>query len=167
MIHIYYGFGRGKTSTLNGTALRGLSAGKEVEYFRFLKGRPTGEDQQLEKLGIKVRYFHHTDKFVMWMSPEEKQETRRKVLEGLNAISASKADLILIDEGIDLIETGLATEDELILALQNPYRNNADILISGHYVLKDLFNLAGLITHFEAEKHYYDEGVKAKEGIEF
>ncbi len=167
MIHIYYGFGRGKTSTLNGTALRGLSAGKTVEYFRFLKGRPTGEDEQLEKLGIKIKYFHHTDKFVMEMSPLEKQETRQRVINGLNAISASKADLILIDEGIDLIETGLATEDELILALQNPYQNKADILISGHYVLKELFNLAGLITHFEVEKHYYNEGVKAKKGIEY
>ncbi|NQZ28813.1 MAG: cob(I)yrinic acid a,c-diamide adenosyltransferase [Mycoplasmatales bacterium] len=167
MIHIYYGFGRGKTSTLNGTALRGLSAAKKVEYIRFLKGRPTGEDKQLEKLGIKIKYFHHTSKFVMEMTPLEKEETRRKVIDGLNAISASKADLILIDEGLDLIETGLATEDELILALQNPFNNNADILISGHYILKDLFKLAGLITYFKPEKHYYNEGVKAKEGIEF
>ncbi len=167
MLHIYYGFGRGKTSTLNGTALRSLSANKKVDYFRFLKGRVTGENKQLKKLGLEVQNFHHTNKFIIEMSPLEKKETRQVVINGLNAISASKADVILIDEVIDLVETGLATEDELILALQNPMKNNADILISGHYELKELFSLAGLITHFEAKKHYYDEGIKAKEGIEY
>ncbi len=167
MLHIYYGFGRGKTSTLNGTALRALSAGKTVEYIRFLKGRKTGEDEQLKKLGIVVKYFHKTDKFIFQMSSEEKKEVCKEVAKGLNAISNSSADILLIDEGLDLVETKLAKEEELILALQNSIQKKKDILISGHYKLNKLFKLADLITLYTPEKHYFDKGVKAKEGIEY
>ncbi|CAM9129568.1 cob(I)yrinic acid a,c-diamide adenosyltransferase [Mycoplasma marinum] len=167
MLHIYYGFGRGKTSTLNGTVLRAISANKKIEYFRFLKGRKTGEDEQLAKLGVVVRNFHYTDKFTIEMTDEEKRKEREIVLKGLNAISSSKAEVIFIDEGLDLVKTKHATEDEIILAIQTPYRNNADILISGHYKLDSIFEVADLITEFIPEKHYFDKGVKAKKGIEF
>ncbi len=166
MLHIYYGFGRGKTSTLNGTILRSIAANKSVEYFRFLKGRKTGENKELKILGVKVQNFHHTDKFTKDMTKEEKDKTREIVLEGLNKISASKADIIYLDEFLDLVETGHATEEEMILVIQKHIKTK-DVLISGHYKLEKLFALADLITHFDAEKHYFDKGVQAKKGIEY
>ena len=77
MIHIYYGFGKGKTSTLNGSAIRAKSAGLKVAYVRFLKGRFTSENNLLEKCGIKIENFHHTTKFTIEMNEEEFKETQK------------------------------------------------------------------------------------------
>lgn len=37
MIHIYYGYGKGKTSAALGLALRACGAGKKVDFFSFLR----------------------------------------------------------------------------------------------------------------------------------
>ncbi len=167
MLHIYYGFGRGKTSTLNGTILRTLSANISVEYFRFLKGVKTGEDPQLKKLGVEVQNFHETDKFTKDMTEEEKKRTRVTVLKGLEKIKNSKADAIFLDEFLDLVETQHASEEEIWDAIEEHFKNGKDILISGHYKLEKFFSNADLITEFTPIKHYLDKGVKAKKGIEF
>ncbi len=167
MLHIYYGFGRGKTSTLNGTVLRSIEANLSIDYFRFLKGRETGENAQLKKLGLIVQNFHHTDKFTMDMTEEEKKETRKVVLKGLQSIQNSKADVIIIDEFLDLVETGHASDVELLKSIEKHLDNNKDVLVSGHYKLANIFKKADLITFFKSEKHYFDKGVAAKRGIEY
>ncbi|MCP4336902.1 MAG: cob(I)yrinic acid a,c-diamide adenosyltransferase [Mycoplasma sp.] len=166
MLHIYYGFGRGKTSTLNGTALRAISSKKKVEYFRFLKGRETGENEQLAKLGLEIKNYHFTNKFTKDMTPEEKIKTKEIILKGLKDISESSADIIFLDEFLDLVETKHATTEQLLDAIKDHIKTK-DVLISGHYFLKEIFDKADLITHLKAEKHYFNKGVQAKKGIEF
>ncbi|AGR40804.1 cob(I)yrinic acid a,c-diamide adenosyltransferase [Spiroplasma taiwanense] len=71
-LHIYCGEGKGKTSILNGTAIRAIGAGLKVKYIRFLKNRETSENKVLEKIGIKIEnYYHFSKKFVWEMNLEE------------------------------------------------------------------------------------------------
>lgn len=169
MIHIYYGLGKGKTSTLNGSAIRAIGANMRVGYFRFLKGRKTNEDSQLEKLGIKVMSLHPSEKFVLQMTPEEVFKSRDAAKSTMQFIllNKDKYDLIILDEFLDLAahNVNFLTETAMLEFLD--HLQEKEVLISGHTKLEKLFEQADLITHYQPEKHYFEKGVKAREGIEF
>lgn len=170
MIQIFYGYGKGKTSTLNGQALRLFGAGKKVCIVRFLKWQDSSEDKVIESLGISVHKFHSSPKFVMQMDDNEKDDAQKKANEGFAFIKnkASEYDAILLDEFLDLAASNVnfaSPQDLLDLIMLLP--KNKEIFISGHIAIKPLFDVADLITHFEKEKHYFDKGHKARKGIEF
>lgn len=169
MIHIYYGYGRGKTSILNGSAIRAKGANMKVGVFRFLKGRETSEDSQLKKLDIPVFKFQSSEKFVIQMSVEEKFKARNEALAGMRYVitNKNKFDVIVLDELIDLTarNVNFITETDLIEFLQA--LGDKEILISGHDKHERVFEKADLITHLQPEKHYYEKGVTGRPGIEF
>lgn len=169
MIHIYYGLGKGKTSTLNGSAIRAHGANLKVAIFRFLKGRQTNEDAMLEKLGIKVMSLHPSEKFVMQMTPEEVFKSRDAARSTMQFIlmNKDKYDMIILDEFLDLAahNVNFLTEVNIVEFLQK--LEGKEVLVSGHTKLPRVFKVADLITYYEPEKHYFEKGVKAREGIEY
>lgn len=170
MIQIFYGYGKGKTSTLNGQAIRLIGAGLKVGIFRFLKGRDSSEDKILESLGIVVTKFQSSTKFVFEMNEDEKREAKQKVEEGLNFIkqNINNFDAIMLDEILDLTAGTVDFVSQHALSdFISSLPKDKEIFISGHTVVKPLFDDADLITHFEKEKHYFDKGVKARLGVEF
>lgn len=169
MIQIYYGDGKGKTSCLNGSAIRAKGAGLNVIIFRFLKGIETSEDIKLKEPGIIVMKVHVGTKFVFQMKDDEKQLLKKHIAEVINFIKLNKDkyDMIILDELLDLVAKNvLMTTEEEILELVNTIKDK-EVLISGHTKIKKLFNQADLITKFKKEKHYFDKGVQSRKGIEF
>lgn len=169
MLHIYWGLGKGKSSTLNGMALRAKGADLKVGIFRFLKGRTSSEDDVLRRAGFSVFNFSSNDKFVRDMSPEEAFKARSEALSGLQFISfnKNKYDLIIIDELLDLCahNVNFITEDHLVQFLE--VLKNKEVAISGHTHLNRVFDMADLITEYKPTKHYFEKGIKARKGIEF
>lgn len=171
MLHIYWGLGKGKTSTLNGSAIRALGADFKVGFYRFLKGRESHENHILEKSGIPVHLFHHTKKFVIEMNQQEWKATQKIVNEGIDHVLKNKQqyDMILMDEFLDLAAKNvkIMTEEEMIRVITSLNSQNREILLSGHTFLPKVFAIADLITYYEPQKHYYNQGLKARKGIEF
>ncbi len=170
MIQIFYGLGKGKTSALNGQAIRSHGAGLKVGIFRFLKGQETSEDKVLMSLGIIVKKFHSSEKFVIQMNEEEKEAARKSMHDGIKYIQEHKDefDIILLDEILDLVASSvmLISEEELTTFIKE-IAIDKEIFVSGHTIVKQIFSQADLITFFDKEKHYFDRGVKARKGIEF
>ncbi len=42
-----------------------------------------------------------------------------------------------------------------------------EVVITGRYAPKEIIDLADLVTEMKEIKHYYNEGVEARKGIEF
>ena len=66
-IHMYYGNGRGKTSILNGSAIRALGSNLKVLYLRFFKNRPSAEIDFFKNnnLNLKIISFYKSStKFI-------------------------------------------------------------------------------------------------------
>ena len=169
MKHIYWGLGKGKTSTLNGSAIRAMGAGMSVVIFRFLKGRETSEDALLKKLDIPIYKSQTSKKFVVQMSDEEVIKTKEElklIINELKRISFSY-EMIILDEFIDLAakNVNLMTEDEMIKIIES--LGNKEILMSGHTKLEKLFNRMDLITEYAPTKHYFEKGIQARKGIEY
>ncbi|WP_338972492.1 cob(I)yrinic acid a,c-diamide adenosyltransferase [Spiroplasma endosymbiont of Panorpa germanica] len=170
-IHLIMGEGKGKTSALNGMGLRAAGAGWTVKYVRFLKNRPTSENKMLKKAKIKVENFYHFSKKFIWeMNPEEIQEFKIETQKGFDylkkVLQDSNNDMVLIDELLGAIENKLIDEDELISVLKNR-RPGIEVVISGRYASANLIKLADLTSKIEPVKHYFDQGVEARKGIEF
>ena len=171
MLHIYYGMGKGKSSTLNGSAVRATGAGMKVVLFRFLKGRKTSEDDPLKKIGISVYKTQTSEKFVIQMSEKEKKKTKIELDEYIQKLRDiyQEFDLVILDEFLDLIveNVSLMTEEEIISILQEIKNDGKEIMISGHVKNDNIFQLADLITYYNPERHYFEQGQQARKGIEF
>ena len=171
MLHIYYGMGKGKSSTLNGSAVRATGAGMKVVLFRFLKGRKTSEDPMLKKIGIPVYKTQTNEKFVIQMDEQEKKQTKIELIESLDKLKSiyKEFDLIILDELLDLIvdNVSLLQEQDLVNLLKELKGSKKEIMISGHYKNENIFKLADLITYYNPERHYFEQGQEARKGIEF
>ena len=167
MVHIYYGFGKGKTSTLNGSILRAKGGGYNPIIFRFLKGRLTSEDKIIESLGIPLFSSHSSSKFVIEMNESEKKLAREEVLNQIDRIiSKSKEyDFIALDEFLDIVYLGFISQKKMIEIIKK-ISKNSEVLISGHYELTEVFKTADLITYYDPKKHYFNKQ-KARKGIEY
>ncbi|AXK50769.1 cob(I)yrinic acid a,c-diamide adenosyltransferase [Spiroplasma alleghenense] len=170
-VHIIMGEGKGKTSALNGMALRAAGDGWTVKYVRFLKNRPTSENKMLKKAKIKVENFYHFSKKFIWeMNETEVEEFKTETRKGFehlkNLLQDSNNNMILIDELLGAIENKFIDEDELITALKNR-RPGIEIGISGRYASDKLIEFADLVSKIEPVKHYFEKGVEARKGIEY
>lgn len=171
MKHIYYGLGKGKTSTLNGSAIRANGAGKEVTYARFLK-MSSSEDDILNKFTFFGSFPTSSRKFIWEMNEEERAEARQHMRDALfeqvpmMIETVGHKDMLILDEVTDLIVNKFITEEELIEFLET-LPKDMEVLMSGHNKHPKLFEYVDLITYYEPQKHYFDAGVMARKGIEF
>lgn len=169
MIQIYYGDGKGKTSALNGSAIRASGDSKRVGVFRFLKGMETSEDKALMQLGIYVEKINVGTKFVFEMNDYEKLELKKLVLDRMAFIIKNKNnyDVLVLDEFLDLAASNVSIVSAEEMNEFIDYVKDKELIISGHTKVKLLFKRADLITKLKKERHYFDLGIKARKGFEF
>ena len=155
MIHYYYGFGKGKTSSALGVGLRARGNGMSVLLVRFFKDNKSSElasaPFDIYPAPEKIPFNVGVEEYLPW------------VKNALDYISKCENDVIILDEFADLIPKFISF-DEAKSVLNN---SNREYIITGHYRNPELVSLADYVTHFEKEKHPYDNGVQARKGIEY
>lgn len=154
MIHIYFGYGKGKTTAALGLGMRAKGAGKSVSLVQFFKDNKSSELQ-----AVPFDVFEAPDSLPF--NPDERYQAW--VDAALNYIKSSESDVIILDEFLDVIPKFVSVESALEL-INKP---NSEIVITGHKELEELFNKADYITHMDKLKHPFDSGVKARKGIEY
>jgi len=65
---------------------------------------------------------------------------------------AVNLDLISVDDVLDIIKS-------------KP--NNVDLVLTGNYVKDEVIEIADLVTEMREIKHPFQQGIKAKKGIDF
>ncbi len=171
LIHVYFGSGKGKTTAALGLALRAAGHGQKVVIIQFLKGRPSGELGPLALLdNVTVLRGQAGTRFSKHMSPAEREDTRllhNKHLEkAIGLIDMGECDLLVLDEALDAYQLGMLDEAPLRgLLEEDPLR--AELVITGHTPVAWIESRADYVTEMLKIKHPYDEGIKARKGIEF
>jgi len=104
------------------------------------------------------------------MSEEEKQKTKASHDEGLkNALALvekGQCDVLILDEAIDAHRLGVLCA-EMFEELINSKPKSLELVITGHDPDAGLIERADYVTQMVKHKHPYDEGVNARQGIEF
>ena len=166
LVHLYWGEGKGKTTAAMGLALRSLGAGRKVVVVQFLKGGPSGEIPLLEQLGARVFRGKAGQKFTFQMSEAEKAETKALQTENLRRALALDADLLVLDEACAAWQKDLADRELLKQAvLEKP--EVQEVVLTGREPPDWLWEAADYITEMKCHRHPFEQGIPAREGVEF
>lgn len=177
LLLINTGEGKGKTTAALGTAMRAWGAGQKVLILQFIKGAWTyGELKAIETLGkangnIEIRpmgdgfVFHNRkeDENAYQMKKELASKAWKMVVE---EVMSDKWDLIILDEVNYAIHFNmLETEALLTLVKERPKRLN--MILTGRYAKPELIEEADTVTEMTLVKHAFQNGIRARRGIEF
>ncbi len=182
-LHIYYGYGKGKTTSTIGLAIRALGAGKKVAIVQFDKGydgnnehysernvirklKETGYDIDIYPTGCERMNSDGTFRFKN--EENDFKEAKRGLEISRNLITEGKQDLLVLDESIAAAAYNLISKKD-VEDLISLFKKNRrfELVMTGHKLWKEIEDAADLITEMRKVKHYFDNGIPAREGIEY
>lgn len=169
LLLVYTGNGKGKTTAALGLSLRALGHGQKVGFLQFMKGSKNyGEVKISEKLPNLTLVQTGRDCFVSFENPEPVDIAMAH--DGLAILSQwfqeDCFDLIVADELLVALGFNLVTVQEVLdLIEQRPPR--LALVLTGRYAPDELLAVADTVTIMQEHRHAYQQGVEAKEGMEF
>ena len=170
LVHLYCGDGKGKTTAAVGLAVRHSGRGGKVVFAQFLKDGTSGECRVLAKLGVTVLAANPVGKFSFRMTEEEKAETAAALGRTFDAATGfavrERATLLVRDEICAAVNCGFLPEKTLTEFLESR-PDSLEVVLTGRDPSENLQVHADYITEMKKRRHPFDEGVAAREGIEF
>lgn len=166
MVHVYTGNGKGKTTSAIGLAVRAVGAGLNVYIGQFAKGMKYSELNSLTYIdNIKVEQFGQN--YFIKGKPTDKninsaQNGFYKIKE---ILKSGQYEVVILDEANIATYYDLFTVDELINVIEKR-ADNVEVIITGRMADQKLIDYADLVTEMKEIKHYYNQGVIARTGIE-
>ena len=172
LIHIYTGNGKGKTTAALGLALRAIGAGKKVAIIQFMKTGDYSEHKAIKKYKLPILIESYGIGYYKIRGDKhpktQHQKAAQKALQRARDIIASyKYDLVILDEINVAIGFGLIGVDEVISILNINKDRQSEIVLTGRRAHPKLKKHAHLITEMKKIKHPFDQGIIAREGIEY
>ena len=169
-VQIYTGEGKGKTTAALGLGFRAVGRGFEVILLQFLKGMYTGELESIKQFeNFNVLRIGETNKFFWTMKEDEKIELIKKTQiewdDFTKQLKANPCDILILDEVMGAMQNGLITEEQ-VCKFMDEKPQGMELILTGRDVPKAVEDRADLITEMRKIKHYYDKGVKSRDGIE-
>ncbi|HUO58409.1 MAG TPA: cob(I)yrinic acid a,c-diamide adenosyltransferase [bacterium] len=178
-LHIYYGYGKGKTTSAIGLAIRALGVGKKVAIVQFDKGFDGVNEHYSERKILRglprIQLFPFGKERVLGPGafrfknePGDFEEAKAALAKTKELITKGGQDLLILDEILAAVMTKLVSQEEVmeLVALYDQKRH-CELVLTGHQIWPELVAKADLVTEMRKEKHYFDEKMPSKEGIEF
>ena len=181
LVSVYYGNGKGKTSSAIGVAVRAAGHGLRVLFLQFMKGDERyGEQFFFEEYDpdepgnnrgeagrILVRKFGPAWFLDMNnVTEDEKQPSRVGITYAREAMLSGEFDVIIMDE-INVVVGWKVLPVEDVVQLLQARPAAVELVLTGRYAPKELKDLADYVTEFKEEKHPYQKGILAREGIDY
>lgn len=166
-IQVYTGDGKGKTTAALGLAIRALGAGLRVYIGQFVKGLYYSELKLFSKWKstIKIEQFGRGC-FIKKQPSKKDIECASKGFEKIKKIIDSKKyDIVILDELSIALYYKLINLGDVIKMLKSK-PPSVEIVITGRRAPGEIIEIADLVTDMKEIKHYYNEGIKARVGIE-
>lgn len=154
---VYYGNGRGKSSSAIGHAICAAGAGESVVIIQFLKGNNQKEIEFLKRLEPEVRLFSFEKNadFFAELSEEQKQEEIINIKNGLNfakkVLVTGESTIVVLDELLGLLEKNIiAVED--IKTLIDAKDEGTELILTGTYMKEELMQYADAVYEIKSIK---------------
>ena len=171
MIHIYYGDGKGKTTCGMGLCLRAAGTGRKVLIWQLMKDGSSGERAAMGQVpGIDLIEAPERVLFSFQMSEDEKAEQRafnnKRLREITDTAIDNGYDLLFLDEALYAVGAALLDEGTLLDTMDRCL-DRVELVLTGRDPSDEILKRADYITQFVKEKHPFDRGIAARQGIEF
>lgn len=166
-VQVYTGDGKGKTTAALGLALRAAGHGMCTYVGQFMKGQLYGELDALRGHPY-ITVEQHGDTHCIHreeVTPEHMAQAQRGLERAREAMRSGQYDIIVLDEVNVAIWFGLLNVNE-VLAFLDQRPEHVEVILTGRCAPPQLIERADLVTEMREVKHYYQQGVTAREGIE-
>ena len=168
-IQIYTGDGKGKTTAALGLALRAAGRGIRTYIAQFLKAQPTGEIEAIKKLAplVRIEQFGREGFITVKDAPGDEDIERAKagLAKAREAMLSGAYRIVVLDEVNTAVHFKILPEKD-VLDFIDERPAAIELVLTGRYAPASFVDQADLVTEMKAVKHYFDRGVKAREGIE-
>jgi len=167
LLQIYTGNGKGKTSAALGLAIRAAGHGLRTYMAQFMKGQSYGEliiAEQIPEITIEQfgkDTFVHVDR----ATEDDIRLAEAGLLAATRALNSGKFDIIILDEINVALYFKLIPLDRVIKLVQSRPKN-IELVLTGRYAPAQLVEIADLVTEMVEVKHYFHQGILARDGIE-
>jgi len=166
-VQVYTGDGKGKTTAALGLAVRAAGAGLKTFIAQFVKGMKYCELDCLERLSDSITIKQYGRDCFIYREPAE--EDIRAAREGLAEVRevmvSGQYDLVILDEANIATYYQLFSVDDLLdFIAARP--EGVELVITGRRADPKVIEAADLVTEMKEVKHYYQQGVQARDGIE-
>jgi cob(I)alamin adenosyltransferase len=166
-IQVYTGDGKGKTTAALGLALRAAGAGLKVFVAQFMKLGDYSEIAALKRMAdlITVEQFG-LGRFIRGApEPDDIAAARRGLARVQEIFAAGRHAVVILDEANGAAACGLFSPVDL-LDLISARPEGVEVVLTGRNAAPEILAAADLVTEMKALKHYYQQGVPARVGIE-
>lgn len=170
-VHIYCGDGKGKTTAAIGLAVRAAGCGRRVLITRFLKTDHSGEVEALKKIPeITVTPCEKSFGFFSNMTDSQKKEAAlwyTSLLEStLKKAVEESYDLLILDE-IMAVSNFHLVDETVVQDFLKHRPDHLEVVLTGRSTSPALQSLSDYVSEIQKIKHPYDQGLPAREGIEY
>ncbi len=168
-IQLYTGNGKGKTTAALGLALRAAGAGLNTMMIQFMKGNKYSEHIAIKKLKEYITIEQFGSKTFYYLNDENFEEQYTLAQNGMKraqeVLADNKYDIIILDEIVTTLNFNIITLDEVVKLIELKPENK-ELILTGRGAPQHLISLCDLVTEMTEVKHYYEQGIVARKGIE-
>jgi cob(I)alamin adenosyltransferase len=168
LVLVNTGNGKGKSSSAFGMMLRALAAEWPVAVVQFIKSGDwkVGEEKMGRRLGVDWHSFG--DGFT-WDSDNlehDKEHARAGWAAAEAMITAGDHRLVILDELTYLCTWGWVDQADVIATITDR-PEHVNIIVTGRDAPPELIEIADTVTEMTEIKHAYQQGIRAKRGIDY
>ena len=174
MIHVYTGDGKGKTTAALGLCFRAAGYELRTLIIQFMKKGVYGETlSALKSEDLVTIEQYGTGEFYYPESSSMNEKTLHLaavsagIKRALEVLAEKSFDIIVLDEILNAVNLGLADEEDILDLILKKYRDDAVIVLTGRNASDRIIENADIVTEMKKIRHCYDNGIKAREGLEF
>ncbi len=170
LLQVYTGDGKGKTTASLGLALRAVGRGLRVKIFQFMKPPDSSGEHfsakrlapELEIVPVGKRGFVFKD----GPSAEDIALAEAGLEKARQALASSEVDLVILDELDVALHLDLLKIEDVLEVIDNRPAG-VELVVTGRGAPQEIIDRADLVTEMRLIKHPYQEGIKARQGIEY
>ena len=173
MLIVFTGNGKGKTTAALGQALRSVGEGKRVLMVQFIKGPwKSGEDESAKLIAPNFLLKKMGKGFVGILNDtlprEEHEQAAREALEyARQEIESKKWDMVILDEVNNAVHLNLVPKEKVLELISSSYRHLEHLILTGRDAPREFIDRADLVTEMRDLKHPFEQGIRAKRGLEY
>lgn len=154
---VYYGEGKGKTSSALGHAIQAASRGKAVIIIQFLKGKNDNEISFIRRLEPEIKFFRFEKSQENYdeLTEEEKREESMNIKNGFNfarkVLVTGECNILILDEFLGLLDKHVITIEEMESMLKAK-SEETEIIFTGRVMDESLKDYVDEIYRIQPEK---------------
>jgi cob(I)alamin adenosyltransferase len=169
LLLVYTGNGKGKSTSAFGTVIRALGWGHSVAVVQYIKGTWKTGEREFFKRFPDLLTWHAMGEGFTWDTQDRQRD--RDAAEAAWAksrafLESGDYDLVLLDEiNIALRYDQLSVE--AVLEGVKARHPRTSVILTGRDAKPELLEIADLVTEMKQVRHPFEQGIKAKQGIDF